>query len=76
MTEKNVVVVDEYGRIVIPKRVRKIFRTSKFEIDVKEEKIELKPIKSLDELFGSLPELDLKWIKREHEEEVRNEHFG
>ncbi|ATZ60651.1 MAG: hypothetical protein BME93_00385 [Methanosarcinales archaeon Met12] len=68
-------IVDTHGRIVIPKRVRKIFKTNRFEIGVKKEKIELKPIKSLDELFGSLPELDLKLIKREHEEEARNEHF-
>ncbi|MDI6640434.1 MAG: hypothetical protein QMC77_07335 [Methanocellales archaeon] len=76
MAERNVVVVDRHGRIVIPKRVRKIFKTNRFEIDVKKEKIELMPIKSLDELFGSLPELDLKQIKKEHEEEVRHEHFG
>ncbi|MCD5409927.1 MAG: AbrB/MazE/SpoVT family DNA-binding domain-containing protein [Methanocellales archaeon] len=60
MAERNVVVVDTHGRIVIPKRVRKVFKTNKFEIEVRNEKIELKPIKSLDELFGSLPELDLK----------------
>jgi len=76
MVEKSVVVIDKQGRMVIPKNVRKIFKTSKFEIDVKKEKIELKPIKSLDELFGSLPELDLKQIRKEHEEEVRHEHFG
>lgn len=76
MAERNVVIVDMHGRIVIPKRVRNIFKTNKFEIEVRNEKIELKPIKSLDELFGSLPELDLKLIRREHEEEVRHEHFG
>jgi bifunctional DNA-binding transcriptional regulator/antitoxin component of YhaV-PrlF toxin-antitoxin module len=75
MTE-NVVVVDRHGRVVIPKSIRKIFKTNRFEIGVKREKIELKPIKSLDELFGSLPELDLKRIRKEHEEEVRNEHFS
>lgn len=73
---ENIVVVDAHGRIVIPKLVRRIFKTNRFRIEVKKEKIELKPIKSLDELFGSLPELDLKRIRKEHSEEAENEHFG
>lgn len=73
---KGIVVVDAHGRMVIPKSVRRIFKTNRFKIEAKKEKIELKPIKSLDELFGSLPELDLKRIRKEHFEEVENEHFG
>ena len=69
-------VLDKHGRVVIPNFIRKIFKTDRFEIDVKKDKIELKPIKNLDELFGSLPELDLRRIKKEHREEVKHEHFG
>jgi len=73
---ENIVVVDNQGRIVIPKSIRKSFKTRKFEIEAAGEKIELKPVKSLEELFGSLPLLDLKRIRKEHEKEVKREDFG
>jgi hypothetical protein len=38
-------------------------------------KIELVPVKSLESLFGSFPDLDVEWIRREHENEIKNERF-
>ncbi|MDY6865864.1 MAG: AbrB/MazE/SpoVT family DNA-binding domain-containing protein [Halobacteriota archaeon] len=54
---KNILTVDQNGRIVIPMKVRKIFNTNKFEIHVDDEKIELIPVKSIGTLFGTLKEL-------------------
>lgn len=38
-------------------------------------KIESMPIRPLESLFGALPELDIEQIRREHEDEVKNEHW-
>lgn len=67
--------MDKSGRIVLPMRVRKRFGTSRFELVVTENKLELTPVKPLESIFGTLPELDIEKIRREHEEEVRNERF-
>lgn len=40
-----------------------------------DDKLELTPVKPLESLFGALPELDIERIRREHEDEVRNERF-
>lgn len=76
MAEDDIVTLDRHGRMVIPKPVRERFKTEKFELGIKGGKIVLKPVKGLDQLFGSLPELDLKRIRKEHEEEAKDEHFG
>ena len=54
---KNILTVDQNGRVVIPMKVRKIFNTNKFEIHVCDDKIELIPVKSIGTLFGTLPGL-------------------
>lgn len=66
--------MDKNGRIVIPGKVRKRFATALFTLDVDEHRIELRPVKPLSELFGTIPELDLDRIHEEHDEEVRDEH--
>jgi hypothetical protein len=38
-------------------------------------KIELMPVKSLKSLFGAFPDLDVERIRREHEDEIKNERF-
>jgi AbrB family looped-hinge helix DNA binding protein len=70
-----IITMDKTGRIVLPKGVRKRFKTSRFELRVTGDKIELTPVKSLESLFGKLSELDIERIRREHEYEVENEHF-
>jgi len=69
----KVVKMDKQGRIVLPAETRKKVRAKRFEIKVKDNIIELRPADDLDSLFGSLPDLDLERIRKEHEEE--NEHF-
>jgi len=69
------ITMDKSGRIVLPMRVRKKFKTSRFGLKVLENKIELVPVKSLEALFGSFPDLDIKRIRREHEDEIKNERF-
>ena len=38
-------------------------------------KIEFVPIKSLESLFGAFPDINIKRIRREHEDEIKNERF-
>lgn len=51
----------------------KKFRTRKFFLETNEDRIRLIPVKSLESLFGTVPELDLPHIYREHEEEKDEE---
>ncbi len=69
------ITMDERGRIVLPMRVRKRFKTSRFGLKLSENKIELVPVKSLESLFGTFPDLDIERIRREHEHEIKNERF-
>ena len=69
------ITMDKSGRIVLPMRIRKRFKTSKFGLKVSENKVELVPVKSLESLFGTFPDLDIKQIRREHEDEIKNERF-
>jgi hypothetical protein len=39
------------------------------------EQIELQPMRSLDTLFGALPDLDLRQIHKDHQKDVSMEHF-
>jgi bifunctional DNA-binding transcriptional regulator/antitoxin component of YhaV-PrlF toxin-antitoxin module len=72
---EEIITMDSSGRIVVPKKIRQKFPTNRFLVNSDGEKIELKPMKSLDALFGAVPELDLKKIRKEHEREVSKEHF-
>ncbi len=65
--------MDKSGRIVIPGRIRKKFPAGLFTVDVDDERIELRPVRSLPSLFGTVPGIDMKRLYEEHEEEVRDE---
>ena len=41
---------------------------------VKKEEIRLKPIKTLDELFGTLPKISMVEFRKKHDEEAKHEH--
>ncbi len=69
----EIIQMDKNGRVVIPGKIRKKFRTRKFFLEVNEDRIQLIPVKSLESLFGTVPELDLPRIYREHEEEKDEE---
>ncbi|MFA5003288.1 MAG: hypothetical protein WC502_09980 [Methanolinea sp.] len=65
--------MDKNGRVVIPGRIRKQYRTRKFILEADEERIQLIPVRSLESLFGTIPELDIPAIRKEHEEEKDEE---
>ncbi|KUG15196.1 hypothetical protein ASZ90_015152 [hydrocarbon metagenome] len=65
--------MDKNGRVIIPGRIRKHYRTRKFVLEADENRIQLIPVKSLESLFGTIPELDLARIYQEHEEENDDE---
>ncbi len=66
----ELVKMDKNGRI--RGKIRKRF-SALFTLDADENRIELRPIKPLSDLFGTIPELDLNRIHEEHDEEVRDE---
>lgn len=65
--------MDENGRIVIPGKIRKKFRTRKFFLEANEDRIPLIPVESLESPFGAVPERDLPRTDRKHEEEKDGE---
>ncbi len=67
-----IVVFDNLGRLLIPKKVRDAFNAKKFRLITKDEEMVLRPLKTLDDLFGALPKLSTKGIKEAHEDD---EHF-
>lgn len=71
--EKEIITIDQSGRLVLPKKIRNIFDTDRFEVRTTESVIELIPVKSLRSLLGALPDLDINKIYKEHEEEVEEE---
>jgi len=70
---KEIITVDQNGRLVLPKKIRNIFDTDRFEVKTTDDSIELIPIKPLHTLFGILPEIDMEKIYREHNLEVEME---
>lgn len=71
--EKEIITIDQSGRLVLPKKIRNSFDTDRFEVRKTDDSIELIPIKPLHSLFGILPEIDMERIYREHNHEVEME---
>jgi len=61
--------VDSYGKIFIPKGIRDQFPSNEFEIVVKEKVVELIPVKSPLDLFGTLKSLDMSALDEIHGED-------
>ena len=61
--------VDAYGKIFIPKGIRDQFPSDEFEIVVKEKVVELIPVKSPLDLFGTLKSLDMSALDEIHGED-------
>lgn len=70
----NIVIMDEFGRIMISKEIRKRFPARKFEIETGKGEIKLKPVKTLGELFGTLPKINMGEFRKKHEREARDEY--
>ena len=65
----NLVKIDDLGRILIPKRIRKEIGVRQFEINIEDGKLELTPVKHPLELFGTLEGIDLRDLDEIHGEE-------
>ena len=65
--------MDENGRMTLPSKVRKKYGTRRFILRTKEKEVILKPVMSVEDLFGSLPDLDIDKMKKEHIREVKDE---
>ena len=62
--------LDESGRLVLPKKIRDTVKSNEFEVTLQDsEKIVFIPVKSTDEMFGSMPDLDITGFSREHKKE-------
>ncbi|MEK6954984.1 MAG: AbrB family transcriptional regulator [Candidatus Micrarchaeota archaeon] len=65
----TIVAFDDLGRLLIPKKVREMFNARKFKLESSVDEIVLRPIKTIDDLFGTLPKLSTKGLKEDHEDE-------
>jgi len=61
--------LDRFGKIFIPKEIRKKMVADEFEVNFEEEKIELIPVKHPLELFGTLKSVSIKKLDEIHGEE-------
>ncbi len=64
------VTMDDFGRIMIPKAIRKLFKSREFtmEADVKEKALTLKPVPTWDEMAGFIKhKIDLDDLVRDRE---------
>lgn len=73
MDNTTTVKMDNSGRMVIPKTIRKKFPNNRFEISIEQGMIILKSVPPLRSLLGIIPDLNMKEIYDEHEEEVIQE---
>ncbi len=70
-----VVSLDMFGRILIPMEIRKKLTSKRFAMQVENEEITLKPLKSWDELFGIMHGISTKDLKKMRREDAENERF-
>ncbi len=61
--------IDKFGKIFLPKRIRRKLTAEKFEVRVEEGVIELIPVKSPLELFGTLKSIDMSVLDEIHGED-------
>jgi bifunctional DNA-binding transcriptional regulator/antitoxin component of YhaV-PrlF toxin-antitoxin module len=55
--------IDKFGKIFLPKALRKKISAIEFEVHVKKDRLELIPLKHPLELFGTLKSIDTKKLK-------------
>ena len=61
--------IDRFGKIVIPKKIRKALSAEEFEINVEEGVVKLIPVKNPLELFGTLKDFDMSVLDEIHGED-------
>ena len=68
--EVTSVSIDERGRVLLPRWARIRFKGKKaVAYRGKEDQIIIEPVMSVDEAFGSLPDLDIEGFRKEHAKE-------
>lgn len=70
MAADSTVKIDPGGMMIVPKEIREKISGDIFDIRVDHGEIILKPVQTLDSLFGTLPDLNMKQIFKEHDIEV------
>ena len=70
------VFVDNFGRIVLPKKIRKQFETRRFSAEIVKDKIVLEPAKGLETLLGAAKGLDVKDFIRWKRAEAKRENLS
>lgn len=66
------VVVDRFGRIVLPKKARDSFDTNVFDVEVGRRGIVLRPRPSIESVFGKFPEVRVdEFIRLRRREKLR-----
>ena len=63
--------VDGFGRILLPKALRQLFKVKKFTVKVEKRALVLEPMETWREAWGSVPEIDMKKFAKQHEEDWR-----
>lgn len=71
--ENIVVSFDNVGRLLLPKKVRQMFSARKFAVQIADDQITLKPIRSWDDLVGIAPNARIETLMKMREEEAKNE---
>jgi len=66
-----VVKIDKFGRIHLPKAVRQEAGAEVFVVRAKHKEIRLSAVPTLDEMFGSMPEIDMVKFRKQREEDRR-----
>ena len=61
--------IDKFGKIFLPKSIRRQIQANEFEVHIEDEKVELIPIKEPLELFGTLKKTNKKHLDKIHGEE-------
>ncbi|MFH0712956.1 MAG: hypothetical protein V1722_05975 [Candidatus Micrarchaeota archaeon] len=64
-----VVTMDSFGRILLPKAVRKEVSATRFLVDVKNEQVILKPIPRFEDCIGRYKGIDMAAFRKQHEED-------
>jgi AbrB family looped-hinge helix DNA binding protein len=66
---EEMVKIDKFGKLFIPKKIRERLCAKKFEIILKEDIIHLRPVKHPLKLYGTLEKLNVSKLKEMHGEE-------
>lgn len=61
--------VDKQGRVVLPKKLREAAGSTRFEVELEENRLVFVPVKKATEMFGTLKDFDMDKFRRNHNRE-------